>query len=47
MEPYQPDLTPSTYKSDRGLDVVMWHNSPADHKDPYYSARKPVEVKLT
>jgi len=25
MEPYTPDLTPSTYEPNKGLDVVMWH----------------------
>lgn len=46
MEPYTPDLTPSTYESDKGLDVIMWHNSPSDHPQPYYSKQKPVEVLL-
>jgi hypothetical protein len=47
MEPYTPDLTPSTYESETGLDVIMWHNSPQDHPQPYYSKQKPVEVRLT
>jgi len=47
MTPYTPDLTPSAYESDKGLDVVMWHNSPSDHEQPYYSKQKPVEVRLT
>ncbi|MDH5690053.1 MAG: hypothetical protein OEY81_01310 [Candidatus Bathyarchaeota archaeon] len=47
MTPYKPDLTPSTYESDKGLDIVMWHNSPSNHEQPYYSKQKPVEVQLS
>jgi len=47
MEPYTPDLTPSTYESDRGIDVIMVHDSPEDHPQPYYSKQKPVEVRLS
>jgi hypothetical protein len=47
MQPYTPDLTLSRYDSEKGLDVIMWHNSPGDHKEPYYSKQRPVEVRLT
>jgi len=46
MEPYTPDTSLTTYDSEKGLDVVAWHNSPSDHKEPYYSKQRPVEVKL-
>jgi len=47
MMPYTPDLTMTTYDSDKGLDVIMFHNSPNDHSQPYYSKQKPIEVHLT
>jgi hypothetical protein len=47
MQSYTPDLTPSTYESDKGIDVIMVHDSPENHLQPYYSKQKPVEVKLT
>jgi len=47
MEPYTPDLTPSTYESEKGLEVIMVHISEQDHPQPYYSKQKPVEVRLT
>lgn len=47
MEPYTPDLTPSQYDPDKGLDVIMVHISEQDHPQPYYSKQKPIEVRLT
>ncbi|RLI47255.1 hypothetical protein DRO69_00970 [Candidatus Bathyarchaeota archaeon] len=47
MEPYTPDLTPSQYDPDKGLDVIMIHISEQDHPQPYYSKQKPIEVHLT
>jgi hypothetical protein len=43
MEPYAPDLTPSTYEKG-DIDVVMVCNQ---HTPPYKSKQKPVEVRLT
>jgi len=47
MTPYTSDLTMTTYESDKGINVIMWHNSTEDHSQPYYSNQKPVEVRLT
>ena len=44
MTPYTPDLTPTTYESDKGLEVFYVCNN---HTPPYYSKQKPVEVKLS
>lgn len=44
MTPYTPDLTPTTYESEKGLRVLYVCNS---HTPPYYSKQKPVEVKLS
>jgi len=44
MEAYTPDLTPTTYESDKGLEVFYVCNN---HTPPYYSKQKPVEVRLT
>ena len=44
MTPYTPDLTPSTYDPEKGLEVFYVCNK---HTPPYYSTQKPVEVKLT
>jgi len=47
MEPYTPDLTPSQYDPDKGINVVMIHISVQDHSQPFYSTQKPIEVRLT
>jgi hypothetical protein len=44
MTPYTPDLTPTTYESEKGIDVLYYC---PNHSPPYYSKVKPVEVKLT
>ena len=44
MPPYTPDLTPASYKSEKGIDVLYVCNN---HSPPYYSKQKPVEVRLT
>ena len=44
MTPYTPDLTPTSYKSEKGIDVLYVCNN---HSPPYYSKQKPVEVRLT
>ena len=44
MTPYTPDLTPTIYESDKGLEVFYVCNN---HVPPYYSKQKPVEVKLS
>ena len=47
MTPYTPDLTMTTYDPNKGLNVVMIHVSEQDHKEPFYSKQKPIEVRLT
>ena len=44
MTAYTPNLSPVSYKSERGFDIlyVCNNNSP-----PYYSKQKPVEVRLS
>lgn len=44
MTPYTPDLTMTTYESEKGIDVlyVCYQHSP-----PHYSKQKPVEVRLS
>jgi len=57
MTSFNPDLTPSTYGAGKGFalkgqaakepewnteTIMVCHN----HKPPYYSSQKPVEVKL-
>jgi len=44
MVPYAPDLTPTTYEPEEGLEVFYVCN---DHTPPYYSKQKPVEVRLS
>lgn len=44
MTPHTPDLTLSTYQSEKGLNVLYVCNN---HEPPYHSDQKPVEVKLT
>jgi len=44
MTPYTPDLTPTTYESEKGIDVLYVCNN---HSPPYYSKQKPVEVRLS
>jgi len=44
MTPFTPDLTPTTYESEKGFDILYVCNN---HAPPYYSKLKPVEVKLT
>jgi len=44
MTPFTPDLTPTTYESEKGFDILYVCNN---HTPPYYSGQKPVEVKLT
>jgi len=43
MAPYTPDLTPTTYEPEKGLDVLYVCNN---HVPPYHSKQKPVEVRL-
>jgi len=43
MTPYTPDLTPTTYESEKGLDALYVCNN---HAPPHYSSQKPVEVRL-
>ncbi|KPV63642.1 MAG: hypothetical protein AOA66_0774 [Candidatus Bathyarchaeota archaeon BA2] len=43
MTPYPPDLTPTTYESEKGLHVLYVCNN----HTPYYSKQKPVEVRLS
>jgi len=44
MTPYTPDLTPASYESEKGLDILyVCYN----HAPPYYSKQKPVEVRLS
>jgi ssDNA-binding Zn-finger/Zn-ribbon topoisomerase 1 len=52
MDPYTPDLTPPTYGPIEGEDVTGDTDAPLRvlYKCPkcgYYSAQKPVEVRLT
>jgi len=44
MVPYTPDLTPTTYEPEKGLNVHYVCNN---HAQSYYSKQKPVEVKLS
>ena len=44
MTPYTPDLTPTTYESEKGLDALYVCNN---HTPPHYSSQKPVEVHLS
>jgi len=44
MVPYTPDLTPTNYELEKGLNVHYVCNN---HAQPYYSKQKPVEVKLS
>jgi len=46
MQPYTPDLPLTTYDSEKGLDIIMVHVSEGDHKEPYYSKQRPMEVLL-
>ncbi len=43
MTPYTPDLTPTTYESEKDLNVLYVCNN---HAPPYYSSQKPVGVRL-
>jgi hypothetical protein len=43
MTPYTSDLTPTTYESEKGLNVLYVCNNNAP---PYYSSQKHVEVRL-
>ena len=43
MTPYTPDLTPTTYEAEKGLNVLYVCNN---HAPPHYSSQKPVEVRL-
>lgn len=58
MNPYTPDLTPSTYRAEESyaLKGQAVENAEAgietirvcnDHTPPYFSSQKPVEVRLT
>jgi len=44
MTPFTPDLTPTTYESEKGLRVFYVCSN---HTPPYYSKQKPVEVRLS
>jgi hypothetical protein len=50
MEPYVPDLSPSTYGLDGKRDLLILRvcNNEAEHfdKSPFFSTQKPVEVEL-
>jgi predicted amidophosphoribosyltransferase len=43
MTPYTPDLTPTAYEAEKGLDSLYVCTN---HAPPYYSSQKPVEVRL-
>jgi ssDNA-binding Zn-finger/Zn-ribbon topoisomerase 1 len=58
MTPFNPDLTPSTYRGEESYAVkgqaVLFHEWTVEtlyvchnHTPPYYSCQKPVEVKLS
>lgn len=50
MEPYVPDLAPSTYgvNGKRGLLILRVCYNTAEHADslPFFSTQKPVQVEL-
>jgi hypothetical protein len=50
MEPYTPDLSPSTYAQDgkRGLLILRVCNNLVGHPDhsPYFSFQQPVQIEL-
>jgi hypothetical protein len=46
MEPYVPDLSPSTYGLDDKRDLLILRVC-NNHIPPFFSSQKPVEVELT
>jgi hypothetical protein len=45
MEPYTPDLSPSTYGLDGKRDLLILRVC-YNHSPPFFSEQKPVEVEL-